>query len=100
MVARGTTPTFVLSFTEQDLNLTQADNVYVTFASAGWTLTKTGEDLNVEEKQISIWLSQEETLSFCDMIEIQANWTSGDNRAASEVVEYSLSKQLLREVVE
>ena len=99
--ARGTTPTFVLTFTEQTLDLTQAVNVYVTFQSAGQTLTKTGEDLTVEAKQISVFLSQEETLAMGDTVKVQANWTkNGGIRAASDIVTYSLSDQLLREVIE
>lgn len=30
-IARATTPTFTLTFTEEELDLTQAANVYVTF---------------------------------------------------------------------
>lgn len=99
--ARGTTPTFVLTFTEQTLDLTQAVNVYVTFQSAGRTLTKTGEDLVVEAKRISVFLSQAETLAFDDTVRVQANWTkAGGVRAASDIVTYSMSDQLLKEVVE
>ena len=99
--ARGTTPTFVLTFTEQTLDLTTAANVYVTFSSGANVLTKTGEDLTVEAKQISIYLSQEETLAFADTVRIQANWTTPTgSRAASEIVTYNMSDQLLRKVVE
>ena len=99
--ARGTTPTFVLTFTEQSLDLTTAANVYVTFTSGANTLTKTGEDLDVQAKQISIYLSQEETLAFADTVRIQANWTTATgSRAASEIVTYVMSDQLLRKVVE
>ena len=99
--ARGTTPTFVLTFTEQTLDLTTAANVYVTFTSGTSILTKTGEDLTVEAKQISVYLSQEETLAFSDTVRIQANWTTATgSRAASEIVTYVMSDQLLRKVVE
>ena len=101
-VPQYTTPTFSLKFSEQDLDLTQASNVYVTFQSGDYTLTKTGDFLTVQAKQIDVYLSQEETSRFkpC-MVKIQANWTTyyGD-RAASNVVSYQISEQLLKRVVE
>ena len=99
--ARGTTPTFTLTFTEETLDLTQANNVYVTFQSGVKTLTKTGEDLVIAPKQISVFLSQEDTLYLGEVIFIQANWTkNGGIRAASDVVTYQFSPQLLKEVIE
>ena len=99
--AIGTTPTFVLTFEDEELDLTQMANVYVTFQSGGRTITKTGEDLTIEPKEISVWLSQEETLAFSEKVLVQANWTmNGGMRAASDIVTYSMSDQLLRKVVE
>ena len=101
-IPRGTTPTFTLTFTEQGLDLTTAENVYVTFEQFGKTLTKTGESLTVSAKQIEVYLSQAETLAFSTGdIEIQANWTTAaGGRTASEVTTYTLTKQLLDEVIE
>ena len=102
-VPRGTTPTFVLTFPEASgINLTLARNVYVTFCSGSKTLTKTGEDLELTETTISVFLNQAETLAFSDgLVKIQANWTMSDgSRAASEVVRYQLTEQLLQKVVE
>lgn len=100
-VARGTTPTFELTFTDAQLDLTQVENVYVTFQSGRNTLTKKGEDLAVEEKKISVWLTQAETLAFANRVMIQANWTmSGGMRAASDIIVYDMAEQLLQEVVE
>lgn len=101
-VPRGTTPTFQLIFTKEGLDLTEAHNVYVTFKSGVYTITKSGEDLTVGEKNIGVYLEQDETLKFSTpYIEIQANWTTvTGNRAASEVVEYPISKQLLLKVIE
>lgn len=100
-VPRYTTPTFTLEFSEEGLDLTQASGVYVTFEQASQTMTKTGSDLEVQEKSIVIFMSQQETARFCvGDIEIQANWTTADGRrAASEVVNYKISKQLLPEVI-
>ena len=100
-VTRFTTPTFTLTFTEESLDLTNAANVYVTFSSAGASFTKTGEDLEIAEKEIDIYLSQEETGKLEDQVFIQANWTTetGD-RAASDIVAVDIDPQLLRKVVE
>ncbi len=104
MIPIGTTPTFTLTFTDENLDLTTANNVYVTFHSIGKAdlLTKTGEDLTVNEKTIEVYLSQAETLAFNEGdVEIQANWTSATGgRCASDVVTYDFGKQLLKEVVE
>lgn len=99
-VPRYTTPVFTLTFTEKDLDLTLASDVFVTFKQACNIITVTGEDLTVSEKSISVSFSQEQTASFCiGDVEIQANWVIGDKRAASEVVTYQFTKQLLQEVI-
>ena len=98
---RGTTPTLTLTFTESTLDLTAATNVYVTFKYGPNTLTKTGEDLQVEAKKITVSFTQEETLAFPEgPMQIQANWTGSDGfRAASEIANFTWSKQLLNEVL-
>ena len=97
-IARGVTPTFVLTFTDGDL--TQADSVYVTFMYNGKTLTKTGEALEVSARQISVFLSQEETLSFpVGNVEIQVNWMQDGIRHASDIAKYEITRQLLDEVL-
>lgn len=99
-IPRGTTPTFTFTFTEEDLDLTEASHVYVTFSQGLRVLTKTGESLEVEEKSISVYLSQRETLMFNGLVEAQANWTASGSRVASNVVTIDFSKQLLNKVVE
>lgn len=98
----GTTPTFILTFSEQSgVNLTQAANIYVTFRSGINTLTKTGIDLDIDERSIGVLLTQEETLAFVSPVSIQANWTTPDGkRIASEVVSYQFDPQLLMKVIE
>ena len=92
---------FVLTFDDDNINFTQAQNVYVTFKSKGKTLTKSGDSLTITEKTISVYLTQVETLSFDEgVIQIQANWTFPDgSRAASAVVNYNVGKQLLEVVI-
>ena len=100
---RGTTPTLQLTFTEQGLDLTTATGVYVTFqhGSNGTPITKTGADLTVEEKKISVSFTQEETLAFPEgPLLIQANWTGADGfRAASNIEQFYWTRQLLPEVL-
>lgn len=101
-VARGTTPTYILTFSEQTLDLTEANHVYVTFRKGTKVLTKTGEDVEVYPKRVEIYLNQKETLSFSrGEVKVQVNWTSaGGQRAASVVKTIVLSEQLLEKVVE
>ena len=101
-VARATTPTFTCTFTEQTLDLTTANNVYVTFSQGAKAITKTGTALEIQAKQIDVYLSQKETLLFEEgMVEVQANWTGANGmRAASEVEVVELTRQLLKKVVE
>lgn len=100
-VARATTPTFTLTFTEDGLDLTTASNVYVTFEQKDVNFTKQGADLDIEEKTIDVFLSQEETLQFqIGMVDVQVNWTMANGRrASSDVKQVEISKQLLRQVV-
>ena len=98
---RGTTPTLTLTFTEQGLDLTAADQIYVTFEYKGQKLTKSTTELTVGEKTISVYFSQAETLAFPEgYVDIQANWLMNGDRFASEIVRYPFSRQLLNEVLE
>lgn len=96
-IPRGTTPTFTLTFTEDNLDLTTAQNVYVTFKSGTSKITKTGADLEIGEKTIAVYLTQANTLSLdVGVVKIQANWTTANgSRVASEVIEYPITEQLL-----
>lgn len=104
----GVTPTFTLTFDDDNLDLTAADHVYVTFKSGLTKITKSDAQLTVSAKVIEVALTQAETLSFMPasyipnppLVEIQANWTyTGGDRAASEIFSYQFSNQLLDEVV-
>lgn len=102
-VARGTTPTFTLSFDEEGLDLTTARNVYATFEQYGSVrITKTGEDLVIGEKTVEVYMTQAETLRFMvGPVDVQVNWTAaGGKRAASDIKTIELTKQLLDEVIE
>lgn len=102
-VPRGTTPIFTLTFPQSaEIDLTQASHVYVTFTWPGGSITKADDALTINTRSIGVILSQEETLSFAEgPIDLQANWTTAENkRLASEVVRYQIGRQLLMKVIE
>ena len=100
-IANWTTPTLVLTFTEQSLDLTQAASVYVTLRSGTNYMTKTGTALTVAAKTITISLTQAEVGNFgTGAIEIQANWTDASgNRFASDIANVTITEQLLNRVI-
>ena len=99
-VPQYTTPTFTLTFSESELDLTQATHVYVTFGKGREAVTKSDDDLVVSAKQIQVRLSQQETARFLGDVEVQANWIlpSGD-RVASQVATCTIDRQLLTVVI-
>ena len=99
---RGTTPTLTFELDDNELDLSTANNVYVTIKNGLNVTTKTGQDLTIDENQVSVKLTQAETLAFTNKkIRIQINWTYNDgSRWSSEIVEMLVSEQLLDRVVE
>ena len=87
MVVRGTTPTYRLVLNDNTVDLTLANNVYVTFTGLYHSITKTGEDLDVSATEVDVYLNQAETLEFTEgEIKIQINWTYEDGKRASTVI--------------
>lgn len=103
----GTTPTFTLKIKRtSNVDLTLANNIYITLKQGSILLTKTGVDvIIVDEKTIQVSLTQEESLNFTidKPIELQLNWTYNEanivKRAATKVATVSLEKQLLKQVL-
>lgn len=87
---KGITPTFTLTLPE-DIDLDLATNVYVTFGRRGKKiLEKTGSDLAIDDNEIGVFLSQEETLALpTGEVQIQVNWTYNEAdavvRACSDI---------------
>lgn len=101
-VPRGTTPTFLLTTNSQTVDWTAAEHVYCTFRQGNHAVTKEDEDLEIAERQISVWFSQQETLGFKAKkpVEVQVNWTLGEGqRAATEIVTVTLSENLIGTVI-
>ena len=102
---RGTTPTYIFTAPE-GLDLTAANNILVTFSDVKENVifTKSGEDLEVTETQISVYLTQEETLKFPNgRVLVQINWTYDEGnttkRACSEKMIITARKNLVDEVI-
>lgn len=94
---RGTTPTFQLKLVGEEVDLTQANNVYATFKQEQVDITKTGEDIEVSSNQVDVYLSQAETLSFrAGTVYVQLNWTYDDGRrACSNIISINVGKNLI-----
>lgn len=102
---RGTTPTLTLTVGPSSLDLTQADEVLVSFRRQGQTentITKSGADVSVSGNVVSCWLTEEESLAITEgSAGVQVNWLYTENgvqkRAASQVAVINIGKQLLPE---
>lgn len=100
---RGTTPTFQLKLKDETVDLTQTNNVYVTFSQQNVKINKDGEDLDVFPHQVDVYLTQEESLKFkADAnIDIQLNWTYDDgSRACTNIISIYVGKNLIGKVLE
>ena len=102
--ARGTTPTITFTLDDDDLDLTLAKNVYVTFKYGNKTVTKSTvkNELEISANTITVTLTQQETLDFGESkVEVQVNWTYNNGiRWSTDCASYRVSKQLLDEVVD
>lgn len=104
---QGTTPAVTLTIPNGgELDLTGADIVSVTVRQGFRTVTKQGEDLEIEPKAVTFRLTQEESLGFTEgRAEVQLNWLSPDagdglpSRGATKVKEIEIGRQLLTEVM-
>lgn len=105
---RGTTPTFTFTIRNEDIDLGAAENVYVTLAQGSKLIEKTGADLEIETRTVSVFLTQKESLQLLEgsNCEVQINWTYLDldgetiRRAATKVKSIPISKQLLRREIQ
>lgn len=97
---RGTTPTLTLTFPE-GTEFTGA-NVYVSLANINKkeVMRITGNDLDIVDNIINIYLSQEQTLALPNTVCIQVNWTYGTGeRACSNIVSFDTKRNLINEVL-
>ena len=101
-ISKGTTPTVICQFNDPDLDLTMANNVYVTFRSNLKVFTKTGDDLIVEPNRVSVFLSQADTLALqVEETKIQVDWTYDHGKRGNSTIEkLDVSDNLLKREVE
>lgn len=90
---RGTTPTHVFT---TDVDLSDAEVIYVTYAQGSKKIEKVKDDLNFTDKGFETKLSQEETLDFkagSIDVEVQVRARYADGTAiASNVIKVPVSK--------
>ena len=89
---RGSTPTYILTLAESyrsEVDLTQANHVYVTFEQGKNELRKADEQLEITADTITLKLIQSETLLFKKgTINIEVNVTyDNHDRAISQTYE-------------
>lgn len=105
---RATTPTFTLTIKSDTLDLSEAENIYVSLAQGKcFYLEKSGDAIELTvPRTVEVWLSQEESISLAEgmPVEIQVNWTYLDGngnvrRAATKPKSVQVTKQLLKRVI-
>ena len=90
---RGSTPVNVF---DVDVDLTGA-TIYITYRQNGVNIIeKTGQDISVTSKDLTVSLSQEETLTFTEgVVEIQIRYVFPDGSAdASNIMRVSAERIL------
>lgn len=94
---RGTTPTLTLTLPE-GTDFTGA-TVYVSLSDQKRNELIRIENPPIEDNVISIFLTQEQTLSLPMYVLIQVNWTYGNKRACSNIVSIDTKRNLISEVL-
>lgn len=100
-MVQGTTPTFILTL-PNTVDLTAVSNLYFSLEQGSTKLQKTGSSLSIDGQNISVYLTQAETLKFnTGRANLQLNWTYPDgSRACSNIVSVTVGLNLIKEVVE
>lgn len=97
---QGLTPTITVTV-PNSVDLTEAANIYPSFKQ-GNRLFKITEGFTVAAHQVSISLTQEQTLAFRPgLAEVQVNWTySTGQRGATKPKQINVSENHILEVLE
>lgn len=100
-ISKGTTPTFTLTFDDENLDLTQAAHVVVSFKGSNANIEKKDTDLEITQRVISVYLNQSETLALsAGRFFVQVNWTYADgSRAASNIASSEITDNLVGRVI-
>lgn len=100
-MVQGTTPTFKLTLPDS-VDPSQFHKIVFSFEQDDTKIKKTESDLVIEGQTISVFLTQQETLSFkVGRAELQLNWLYADNtRACSEIAYVDITRNLLKEILQ
>ncbi len=104
-IVTATTPTLTLTMPE-DVDLSNAERVVVTFCQNGVAVLEKNEDeLTIDNNRVSVFLTQEDTLKlYSGAAHIRMNWTFYDGdvlkRAATKVVQINIEKNCHNSVLE
>lgn len=105
-MVRGTTPDFTLRIKSDKVDLTKANNVYVSIRQDQVYIELTGEALTIETNTVGCYLSQADSLSLSDKkpAKVQINWTVQQDdrikRLSTKTKEIQISEQLLKREIE
>lgn len=95
---RGTTPT--LKIKVNGISLSELKNIYITLKQYNKVLTKTNNDLQMDEDIISVLLSQEETLMFgSGQVSVQIRATTVTGLAVASNIQSAPMNDILQEGV-
>lgn len=101
-VPQYTTPTLTFTFTDENLDLTLASDVIVTLeAKTRRQIEKSGSDLTILPKKITLELTQQETAMLAvGEVKAMINWVfPNGKRAASKIKMIEIGDNLHRKVM-
>lgn len=95
-----TTPTFILDYHDA-VDLSRAEHIYVTIKQGTRVITKSDDELTIEDGKIYVYLSQQDSARFtAGDASIMANWTyTGGQRGALKETKITLDRNLLPQVL-
>lgn len=96
---QGTTPTIVINV--NNIDLSELKSVYITFEQDGFLLKKDMSQIEIEDDEIRITLTQEETLKFKKgIVNVQLRAITQDGLAiASSIATTTVHRILDKEVI-
>lgn len=99
-IGRGTTPS--LTVTLDGLELNTVDVLWLTLKQGSLEITKTLDDMEVNGNELSVWLSQEETLQFStsSRVSIQVRALIGKEAVKSDIRTLEVSGILRDGIIE
>lgn len=97
-MTRGTTPDYVI--TVEDMESLGNSSVYVTLRQGDVVVTKETDDVAIEGNQITVCLTQEETLAFNEgYAQMQVRGVTNGDAWASPIVDVPVKPVLLEEII-